>query len=59
MEWFYWLCMLAQGVFCYWMGNRVANAENDKTFIPTQETWLELEKFRWTHKCSSITNEED
>lgn len=47
MEWFYFLCMLLQGIFCYWVGLRVGKSET--TFQPTQETWLELEKFRWTH----------
>ena len=58
MDWFCWVCMVAQGVFCYWMGTRVAEAENKNAFKPTQETWLELEKFRWTHKCQSISEDD-
>lgn len=55
MNWWYYVSMILQGAFCFWMGVRVAAAESKNKFIPTQETWLELEKFRWTHKM----NEED
>lgn len=53
MDWIYFIFMFLNGVFCYWMGTRVAEAEHDKEFQPTQETWLELQKFRWTHKYNA------
>ena len=52
MDWFYWVSMVLQGAFCYWIGTRVAEAESKNKFMPTQETWLELEKFRWTHRMN-------
>lgn len=55
MEWFYYLLMFLNGVFCYWIGFRSGKAES--TFVPTQETWLELEKFRWTHKMNAVEEE--
>lgn len=57
MEWIYFVCMLVNGFFCYWMGCRMTKLENDKEFQPTQETWLELQKFRWTHKCNGMEDE--
>lgn len=30
-----------------------------EAFKPTQETWLELEKFKWTHKYASFSNDEE
>ena len=58
MNWAYFVCMVLQGLCCFWMGLRVGKAEAG--FQPTQETWLELEKFRWTHKmnCEEETDEQ-
>lgn len=53
MEWIYFVFMFLNGLFCYYIGCRVTAAENEKNFQPTQETWLELEKFRWIHPLNS------
>ena len=45
--------VLAYGILCAYWGYRAGRAEGDNEFQPTQETWLELEKFRWTHKYNS------
>lgn len=56
-DWVYWLFLVVQGAVCYWAGYRAGRADND-TFVPTQETWLELQKFRWTHPYNGGGDEE-
>lgn len=56
-EWLWFVGMIAQGMFCYWIGFRMGSADN--AFKPTQETWLELEKFRWTHKMNALQNDDE
>lgn len=58
MDWWYCLTMVLQGAFCFWMGQRVAEAESKNKFMPTQETWLELEKFRWIHPINEASKED-
>lgn len=55
-DWLWLIGMLLQGLFCWAMG--VNYGESKNAFKPTQETWLELEKFRWTHKCVTEDDEE-
>ena len=62
MDWtilLYCVILLGFGAFCYFEGYRFAKTQYQNEFKPTQETWLELEKFRWTHKCNTLTDEED
>lgn len=47
------------GALCFFEGYHLAKIKYQDEFKPTQETWLELEKFRWTHKCNALTDEED
>lgn len=47
MNWAWCIALIFSTLFCYAIGYRNGCSESQK-FIPTQETWLELEKFKWT-----------
>lgn len=58
-DWVSLAIMFAQALFCYWIGYRAGAKDAADEFKPTQETWLELEKFRWTHKCGTPLEDEE
>lgn len=58
-DWVSLAIMFAQGLFCYWIGYRAGAKDAADEFKPTQETWLELEKFRWTHEMNVLPNDDE
>ena len=58
MDWAWCVALIFVSLFSYCLGYKIGDS-NAGMFTPTQETWLELEKFRWTHPMDGNVNEED
>ena len=46
MEWFPWICILLQGVWCFYMGYRAGRDDNDDL---SEEAQIEIKKYYWDH----------
>lgn len=44
MEWLPWICILLQGVWCFYMGYRAGRDDNDSL---SEEAQVELKKYYW------------
>ena len=54
MEWFPWIAILLQGVFCFLIGYRVGRDDNDDL---SEEAQIELKKYYWDHPKDGKTED--
>lgn len=55
-EWIWMIGLFVQGFACICIGYRMGTSDSKCRFVPTQETWLELEKYRWDNPINGGKN---
>lgn len=59
LDWVFMIIVVVIVVLGYVQGFIDGKKSMENVFVPTQETWLELEKFRWTHKMNALSNNDE